>query len=55
MKKICRVLINDEVIAIFNQKKYATDFIDYQETISNDKFELEELSLQDWLLEPREF
>lgn len=28
--KIYRVLQNDEVVAIFNRKDYANDFIDYQ-------------------------
>ena len=32
--KIYRVLQNDEVVAIFNRKDYANDFIDYQATIS---------------------
>lgn len=53
--KIYRVLENDEVVAIFNDKEYADDFIDYQATISDKKFEIEEIELADWLLQPREF
>lgn len=55
MKKIFRVIENDEVVAIFDKKKYAKDFIEYQATISDKVFEIEELSLADWLLQPREF
>lgn len=53
--KIYRVLENDEVVAIFNDKEYADDFIDYQATISPKGFTSEEVSLADWLLQPREF
>ena len=53
--KIYRVLQNDEVVAIFNDKEYADDFIDYQATISPKGFTIEEVSLADWLLQPREF
>lgn len=53
--KIYRVLENDEVVAIFNRKEYANDFIDYQATISDKEFEIEEVALADWLLQPREF
>lgn len=52
---IYRVLENDEVVAIFKSKNYANDFIDYQATISDKKFEIEEVELADWLLQPREF
>lgn len=52
---IYRVLENDEVVAIFNRKEYADDFIDYQATISPKKFTIEEVALADWLLQPREF
>ena len=55
MKNIYRVLKNDEVIAIFNSRDYAQDFIDYQATISDSEFEIEVVSLADWLLQPREF
>ena len=55
MKKIYRVIENEAVVAIFNSKKYAKDFIDYQATISETEFEIEEVSLADWLLQPREF
>lgn len=56
MKKfIYRVLKNDEVVAIFNRKQYAKDFIDYQNSISDDSFEIEIVSIADWLLQPREF
>lgn len=30
---IYRVFLNDVVVAVFNKKKFATDFIDYQATI----------------------
>lgn len=53
--KIYRVLESDNVIAIFNCKEYADDFIDYQETISDKEFVIEGISLADWLLQPREF
>lgn len=53
--KIYRVLENDEVVAVFNRKDYANDFIDYQATISGKEFEIEIVSLADWLLQPREF
>ena len=46
--KIYRVLENDEVVAIFNDKEYADDFIDYQATISPKGFTIEEVSLADW-------
>ncbi len=45
--KIYRVLQNDEVVAIFNRRDYANDFIDYQATISDKEFEIEEVSLAD--------
>lgn len=44
-----------KIIAIFDRKKYAKDFVAYQEIISESDFEIEELSLADWLLQPREF
>ena len=50
-----RVLEDEEVVAIFNRKEYADDFINYQATISDKEFEIEEVSLADWLLQPREF
>ena len=53
--KIYRVLEDDEVVAIFNRKEYADDFIDYQATISPKEFTIKEVSLADWLLQPREF
>lgn len=52
---IYRVLEDDEVVAIFNRKEYANDFIDYQATISPKEFTIEEVALADWLLQPREF
>lgn len=52
---IYRVLEKDEVVAIFNSKEYADDFIDYQATISPKEFMIEEVALADWLLQPREF
>lgn len=54
-QEIYRVLKDDEVIAIFNNKKYANDFVDYESTIANDNLEIEPISLANWLLEPREF
>ncbi len=53
--KVYRILEDDEVVAIFKSKNYANDFIDYQATISDKKFEIEEVELADWLLQPREF
>lgn len=53
--KIYRVLEKDEVVAIFNSKEYANDFIDYQATITDKRFTIEVVSLADWLLQPREF
>ena len=38
---IYRMFLNDVVVAIFKKKKFATDFIDYQATISNEKFMIE--------------
>ncbi len=58
MKKfIYRVLENDEVVAIFNEQQYqyTQDFIAYEKTISDKQFEIEKVSLADWLLQPREF
>lgn len=55
MKKIYRVLENEIVVAIFDNKKYAKDFVAYQATISESNFDIEEVSLADWLLQPREF
>ena len=54
-KKVYRVLENDAVVAIFNSRKYANDFVEYQATLGKDGFEIEVVSLNDWLLEPREF
>ena len=53
--KIYRVLENDEVIAVFNRKKYAIDFVEYQATISETVFEIESVDLADWLLQPSDF
>lgn len=53
--KIYRVLENDEVIAVFNRRKYANDFVDYQATISVTIFEIEEVDRADWLIQPRDF
>lgn len=53
--KIYRVLENDEVVAVFNRRKYANDFVDYQATISETIFEIEEVDLADWLIQPRDF
>nr|WP_181728235.1 hypothetical protein [Enterococcus faecalis]QFX76034.1 hypothetical protein [Enterococcus faecalis] len=56
MKKfIYRVVENDEVVAIFNEQQYAQDFIVYEKTISDKQFEIEQVALADWLLQPREF
>lgn len=56
MKKyIYRVSKNDDVVAIFNREQYAKDFIVYQNTISDDYFEIEKVAIADWLLQPREF
>lgn len=56
MKKfIYRVLENDEVVAIFNEQQYAQDFIAYEKIISDKQFEIEQVALADWLLQPREF
>ncbi len=49
------VLVNDEVVAIFNEQQYAQDFIAYEKTISDKQFEIEKVDIADWLLQPREF
>lgn len=50
MKKyIYRVAKNDEVVAIFNREQYAKDFIAYQNTISDDYFDLGKMAIADWL------
>ena len=54
-KFVYRVIENDEVVAVFGSKKYAQDFVDYQKTISEKFFEVEQVALADWLLQPREF
>lgn len=54
-KKVYRVIEDGEVVGIFNRKEYVKDFVDYQATISEKKFEIESVDLEDWLLEPREF
>lgn len=53
--KIYRVILNDEVIGVFNSERFARDFVEYQATISDENFEIEVVSLQDWLLQPRDF
>ena len=56
MKKfIYRVLEHDEVVAMFNDQQYAQDIIAYEKTISDKQFEIEQVALADWLLQPREF
>ena len=52
---IYRVLLKGTVVGVFNNKKYAQDFIDYQTTISKDKFEIEVVKMIDWLMQPRDF
>ena len=52
---IYRVLLKGTVVGVFNSKKYAQDFIDYQTTISKDKFEIEVVKMIDWLTQPRDF
>lgn len=52
---IYRVLLKGTVVGVFNNKKYAQDFIDYQATISKDKFEIEVVKMIDWLTQPRDF
>lgn len=53
--KIYRVYENDEVVAVFNKRKYADDFVEYQATISATVFEIEAVDLADWLIQPRDF
>lgn len=55
LKNVYRVYLNDEVIAIFKTKRFALDFVKYQETISDEQFEIEEVKIENWLLSPREF
>lgn len=55
LKNVYRVYLNDEVIAIFKTKRFALDFVKYQETISDERFEIEEVKIENWLLSPREF
>lgn len=52
---IYRVSLKGVVVGVFNNKKYAQDFIDYQATISKDKFEIEVVKMIDWLMQPRDF
>ncbi|MBH0959546.1 hypothetical protein NMD98_14065 [Enterococcus faecium] len=52
---IYRVSLKGVVVGVFNSKKYAQDFIDYQATISKDKFEIEVVKMIDWLMQPRDF
>lgn len=52
---IYRITLNELVVAVFNKKQYALDFIDYQKTISSNEFELEQVKLSDYLLQPRDF
>lgn len=54
-KYIYRVYVNDEVVAVFKTKQFALDFVNYQETISDETFEIEEVPIANWLLQPREF
>lgn len=55
LRNVYRVYLNDEVIAIFKTKRLALDFVKYQETISDEQFEIEEVEIGNWLLSPREF
>lgn len=55
LRNVYRVYLNDEVIAIFKTKRFALDFVKYQETISDEQFEIEEVKIENWLLSPREF
>lgn len=54
-KKVYRVIENDEIVGVFSRQEYAKDFVDYQATISEKKFEIRSVDLEEWLLEPREF
>ena len=54
----CMIKAVLQMYAISKDEKYlkfADDFIDYQATISPKGFTIEEVSLADWLLQPREF
>jgi len=53
--KVYRVYEDDEVVAIFNKRKYADDFVYYQASISKTVFEIEAVDLADWLIQPRDF
>lgn len=55
LRNVYRVYLNDEVIAIFKTKRFALDFVKYQETISDEQYEIEEVKIENWLLSPREF
>lgn len=54
-KMIYRVILNDKVVAVFASLEFAKDFVEYQETIRDDVFEIESLPIADWLLQPRDF
>ena len=54
-KKIYKIVLNEKVIAIFDSKKFALDFIEYQKTISDFEFEIQKIDYTDWLLEPKDF
>ena len=47
---IYQVSLKGVVVGVFNSKKNAQDFIDYQATISKDKFEIEVVKMIDWLM-----
>ena len=55
LRNVYRVYLNDEVIAIFKTKRFALNFVKYQETISDEQYEIEEVKIENWLLSPREF
>ncbi|MCQ4859151.1 hypothetical protein NE691_11490 [Enterococcus faecalis] len=46
-KKVYHVLKDNNVVGCFKSQEYATDFVDYQSTISAEKFILNEVTTQD--------
>lgn len=54
-EKVYRVLENDEVVGVFKKEEYAEDFVEYQKTISDTEFLVEEIPLADWLSQSTKF
>lgn len=54
-RQVYLILEKGEVVGVFKQEEYAEDFVEYQKTISDTEFLVEEMPLADWLSQPKGF